>query len=74
MSDEIIVKFGNRLKDLRKAKGFSQEAFAHEIGVDRTYIGKIERAERNISLKTIGKIAKALSIEPIDLFVFNESN
>lgn len=68
MDNEILIKFGCRLKELRKAKGFSQEAFAHEIGVDRTYIGKIERAERNISLKTIGKIAKALNIEPKELF------
>ena len=63
MCNEILINFGNKLKELRKEKGFSQEALALEIDVDRTYIGKIERAERNVSLKTVGKIAKALGIE-----------
>lgn len=68
MRNEILINFGNKLKELRQAKGFSQESLALEIEVDRTYIGKIERAERNISLKMVDKIAKALKIEVKDFF------
>ena len=63
MYNEILINFGNKLRTLRQEKGLSQEALALEIEVDRTYIGKIERAERNISLKTVGKIAKALNVD-----------
>lgn len=68
MNKDILASFGNKLKELRQEKGLSQEALALEIEVDRTYIGKIERAERNVSLKMIGKIAKALNIEIKELF------
>lgn len=64
MCNDILINFGDKLKSLRQEKGFSQETLALEIGIDRTYIGKIERAERNISLKMIGKIATALNVEP----------
>lgn len=69
MCNEILINFGNRLKVLRQAKGLSQEALALGIDVDRTYIGKIERAERNVSLKMVGKIAKALEVDVKDFFV-----
>lgn len=68
MYNDILKTFGNKLKELRQQKGFSQEALALEIEVDRTYIGKIERAERNTSLKMVAKIAKALEINVKDLF------
>ncbi len=68
MNKDILVDFGKKLKELRKEKGLSQEDLALEIEVDRTYIGKIERAERNISLKMIGKIANALKIEVKSFF------
>lgn len=64
MCNEILINFGNKLRELRQEKGYSQETLALEIDVDRTYIGKIERAERNVSLKMVGKIAKALKIHP----------
>jgi len=67
MCKEILTNFGNKLKQLRKQKGLSQEALALEIEVDRTYIGKIERAERNVSLKMVEKIAKALGVSPKDM-------
>lgn len=51
-----------------EAKGLSQEALALEIEVDRTYIGKIERAERNVSLKMVGKIAKTLNVDVKNFF------
>jgi transcriptional regulator with XRE-family HTH domain len=56
------------MRTLRKARGWSQEEFAHEIGIDRTYLGSVERAERNVSIDNIARIAKALAVEPWQLF------
>jgi transcriptional regulator with XRE-family HTH domain len=60
-------KFGNRLRELRKKMGLSQEALALSCGLDRTYIGGIERGERNPSLINICKIAAALGISTKEL-------
>ena len=64
MADEsdVLKRFGKRVRKLRKAKGFSQEAFAAHCGLDRTYIGGIERGERNVALRNIEVIAKALGM------------
>jgi len=62
MSEDILIKFGNKVRSEREKRGYSQEAFAELVGVHRTYIGMIERAEKNITLKSIEKIAKALKI------------
>ena len=56
----ILEKFGERLKQLRKEKGLSQEQLAEKANLHRTYIGMIERAEKNITLLNIEKIANAL--------------
>lgn len=64
----IQQKFGNRVRMLRKSKGWSQEEFADQCGLHRTYIGAIERGERNVSLNNIHAIAKALGISVKDLF------
>ena len=64
----IQQKFGNRVRKLRKSKGWSQEEFADECGLHRTYIGAIERGERNVSLNNIHAIAKALDISVKELF------
>jgi len=60
--------FGKQVRDLRKQKGLSQEALALACDLDRTYIGGVERGERNISLLNIHKIAAALGIPAKDLF------
>jgi len=65
---QIQKRFGERLRDLRKQKGLSQEALALACDLDRTYIGGVERGERNISLLNIQKVADALGISPRDLF------
>lgn len=65
---EIQTQFGARLRDLRKRKGLSQEALALACSLDRTYIGGVERGERNISLVNIYKIADALSVDVKELF------
>ncbi|MDG1955105.1 MAG: helix-turn-helix transcriptional regulator [Polaribacter sp.] len=64
----VLFLFGERVRYLRKKKDISQEELAHLSGLHRTYIGMIERAEKNITLKNIEKIAKALEVTIIDLF------
>ncbi|MBX3332411.1 MAG: helix-turn-helix transcriptional regulator [Nitrospira sp.] len=59
---KLFARFGERMRDLRKERGFSQESFAAHCGLDRTYVGGIERGERNLALKNIGIIAKALGL------------
>lgn len=69
MSSDIKTKFAHRLKNLRESKGYSQEEFALLCGVDRTYIGRIERLERTPSLTVLQKIADGFTIplvEPLD--------
>lgn len=65
---QIQKRFGERVRELRKSKGLSQEALALACDLDRTYIGGVERGERNISLVNIHKIAAALGIAPKELF------
>ena len=68
MRDEILRLFGERLRELRTERDLSQEALAELAGLDRNYIGQIERAERNAALVNIVQIAKALEVEPAALF------
>ncbi len=63
-----LIILGSRIRELRKAKGFSQESFAAEIGLDRTYMGSVERGERNIAALNLIRIAKTLNVEVGDLF------
>jgi transcriptional regulator with XRE-family HTH domain len=67
---KVEKQFGNRVRQLRLKGGLSQEEFAFKVGVHRTYLGGIERGERNPSLKNIAAIAKALDITLSDLFSF----
>jgi len=62
MSKTTLEKFGERVREERHRLGLSQEELASRAGVHRTYIGMIERAEKNITLENIEKIAKALEI------------
>jgi transcriptional regulator with XRE-family HTH domain len=64
----IIQQFGEKVRILRKNKGYSQEKFADVVGMHRTYMGSIERGEQNISLVNIYKIAKTLKIKISELF------
>ncbi|MBL0273594.1 MAG: helix-turn-helix transcriptional regulator [Chitinophagaceae bacterium] len=68
--DKFIKKFGNRLRELRKAKGISQEALAGETGFELSQIGRIERGEINTSISHVASIAKALKVKPEELFQF----
>lgn len=63
-----LIKLGKRIRELRIEKGFSQEAFAFEINLDRTYMGGIERGERNLAAINLIRIAQGLGVEVGDLF------
>ncbi|HAF27930.1 MAG TPA: XRE family transcriptional regulator [Bacteroidales bacterium] len=65
---DIKVQFGQRLRELRKKKGLSQEKFSFECNLDRTYIAGIETGKRNVSLENIEKIAKGFNISLSELF------
>ncbi|AHN70701.1 helix-turn-helix domain-containing protein [Aggregatibacter actinomycetemcomitans] len=67
--NQYLVCFGKKVKELRKQKGLSQEALALLCDLDRSYIGGVERGERNISLINIYKITLALNINIKDFFL-----
>jgi transcriptional regulator with XRE-family HTH domain len=64
---KILIKFGDRVREIRKEKGISQEQLSFKADLHRTYIGMIERAEKNITLVNIEKIAKALNVSITEL-------
>jgi transcriptional regulator with XRE-family HTH domain len=64
---EVQQRFGLRMRELRLARGLSQERLALETGLNRTYLGSVERGERNISLINIAKLAAALNVQMRDL-------
>lgn len=64
---DILERFGVRVRTLRKAQGYSQETFAAACDLDRTYIGGIERGERNVALRNIEAIAEALGLTLAEL-------
>lgn len=70
--EKILIKFGEKVRELRKLKGLSQEQLAYKADLHRTYIGMIERAEKNITLINIEKIAIALNVEPAELLESHE--
>ncbi|MGB1561760.1 MAG: helix-turn-helix domain-containing protein [Sinimarinibacterium flocculans] len=63
-----LVALGKRIRELRQERGYSQEDFANEIGLDRSYYGGIERGERNVAALNLILIAKKLKAEVGDLF------
>ncbi|WP_101757308.1 helix-turn-helix domain-containing protein [Oceanicoccus sp. KOV_DT_Chl] len=71
MTDEVLVKFGESVRAQRKLCDLNQEQLAHLAELDRTYIGGVERGERNISLRNIARVAKALGVHPRELFNFD---
>jgi transcriptional regulator with XRE-family HTH domain len=66
--EDILVRFGNRVRELRRATGASQEEFAFRCDLDRTYISGIERGRRNVSLRNLVTIAQALDVTLSQLF------
>lgn len=70
MKDARLVAFGQKVREIRKSKGLSQEALADIAGVDRSYMGHIERGEKNITLTKIYQIAEALNINASELLEY----
>lgn len=68
MAKAILENFGKKVKEERLKQGLSQEELAERAGVHRTYIGMIERAEKNITLENIEKISKALGTKISNFF------
>ncbi|MCL4359949.1 helix-turn-helix domain-containing protein [Patescibacteria group bacterium] len=68
MKKDVLIKFGQKVREERLKRKLSQEEFADIAGVHRTYIGMIERAEKNITLENIEKIAKAFNFNIKNLF------
>ena len=68
-----LIEIGERIRGLRKEKGFSQESFAYAVGLDRTYMGSVERGERNIAALNLIKKEKTLKVEVGALFSKTET-
>lgn len=68
MKEKINIKVGENIRKAREKRGLSQERLAELAGVHRTYIGMAERAEKNITLVSLEKIARALEINIAELF------
>jgi len=66
--EDVRIRFGKALRERRRRLGVSQEEFADLCGLDRTYVGGIERGERNLALVNIEKLARALKISLSELF------
>lgn len=65
--DANLKRLGSRIRELRTARGWSQEELAHRVGVDRTYQSDVERGMRNFGVQLVFDYAKALRIRPEDL-------
>ena len=65
---DVLVLFGCAVRDRRKARGQSQETFADLCGIDRSYMGGVERGQRNLGLVNILKIITALNVQPSEFF------
>lgn len=69
----LQIAFGLAVRQHRKALGLSQEAFADACGIDRSYMGGVERGERNLALLNIGKIIETLNLAPSSFFQFMDA-
>jgi len=67
MEGELQRTLGRNLRAHREAAGLSQEAFAEQLGFHRTYMGGLERGERNLSLRSVERIADRIGVEPLTL-------
>jgi transcriptional regulator with XRE-family HTH domain len=70
MKTEILIQFGNRVRELRTQRNWSQEELAEKTGFHRTYIGMVERAERNLSLTNVEVFARTFEMSVSELLKF----
>ncbi len=66
----VLEKFGQKMQKVRKSQGISQEELAARLSLHRTYVGMVERGERNPTIRTLYKIAKALKVDSSELLPF----
>lgn len=66
----ILPKIGDRIRDVRRSKNITQEDLADLAHIDRSYMGRVERGERNMSMTTLFRIAKALKVDSCELLPF----
>lgn len=74
MREDPKILFGRRLAQLRQQKGWSQETLSFESGIARSYLGGVERGQRNIALVNICKLAEALNVPAGELLTFSRSS
>lgn len=67
MEGDLQRAVGRNLRRYRQERGLSQEAFADMVGVHRTYMGGLERGERNLTLRSVERIAAVIGVDPIEL-------
>lgn len=67
MDEDIRIRFGRRLRAVRKQRGFSQEKLAAEAGLARNFISMVENGQRNVTIATVSKLAQALGCRMADL-------
>lgn len=65
--DPLLKRLGDRIRELRNERGWSQEELAHRVGVDRTYQSDVERGQRNFGVQLVFVYAKALKVRPEEL-------
>lgn len=63
----LVAVFGQNVREKRRAKGITLEAFAHDVGLSYSYVGELERGRRNPTLKVVERIASTLEVDPLDL-------
>jgi len=66
--ERVKQQFGNRVRELRYAAGLTQEELADKAELDRSYVGSVERGERNLSLENVCRLAEAIGVSPAELF------
>lgn len=66
----FLAALGLRIREIRQSRGYSQEALALRAGIDRTYVSSLERGKRNVSALYVRRLAKALGVQPKDLWDF----
>jgi transcriptional regulator with XRE-family HTH domain len=71
---ELQRTLGRNLRAYREAQGLSQEAFADLLGLHRTYMGGVERGERNLTLRSVERLASKIGVEPLALFRSTKSS
>ena len=69
MGSAVREAFGRNLRSIRKSKGFSQERLAYDAGIDRSYLGKIERGEVNVTIEKLYLLAECLRCHPSELLI-----